>query len=370
MIRSTVRNFVDKELRPHEKKIEADRKADPEVMRRLCARAVEAGIYAHNLPDRIGGGGLSMMAQVVIAEELGRTTIALSRTAGHLPALIAFASAEQREWFVDPLVRAEKFVTTALTEPEGGSDLGAMKTRAVRVDGGWVLDGAKCFVSNVDTSDWVVVVAVTDRPAEMRKRYTLFIVDKTNPGFHFLGNIEKMSWKGAEYAAFSLEKCLVPDTHILGDVHGGFDIVMYSVNLMRTYLAGLYVGTATEALLQARDYARERKTFGKRLADHQAIQFMIADTDCELQAARLLAYAAAAAVDRKDPDSRIAASRAKVYAGEMAGRAADRALQIFGASGISCEYPIERIYRDSRAFRIGEGTSEMQRIQIARHVLD
>jgi acyl-CoA dehydrogenase len=370
MIKSTVRSFVDKELRPLERQIESDRRSDPETMKRLSARAVELGIYGYNLPARLGGGDLSMVAQVAIAEELGRTTVALSRTAGNLPAMLSFAHPHQQKWFIDPLIRGEKYVTSALTEPDGGSDLGAMKTRATRTNGGWVLNGSKCFVSNVDISDWVIVVAVTDSAAEMRGRYSLFIVETTNPGFHFLRNIEKMSWKGAEYCAFSVEDCFVPDSHVLGEVNRGFQAVMHSVNQMRVYLAGFYVGTATEALSLARDFARERKTFGKRLADHQAIQFMVADIDCELQAARLLAFAAADAIDRKLPDARIAASRAKVYSAEMAGRATDKALQIFGAAGLSCDYSIERLYRDSRAFRLGEGTSEMQRIQIARHILD
>ena len=369
MIRTTVRGFVDKDLRPLEKQIEEAGCVEPEVLKGLRKRAAELGIYAHNLPESVGGGGLSMIGQVAVAEELGRTTIALSRTAGYLPALLAYCKDHQRDWFLDPLISGDKFVTYAITEPDGGSDVGAMKTRAKKTDGGWVLNGSKAFVSNVDIADWVIVVAATDPAASMRGRFTLFIVDKKNPGFHFQRNIKKMGWRGAEYCAFSLDDCKVPDEHVLGEVNGGFELIMYAVNLTRVHLAGIYVGMGVEALAQATSYAKERKTFGKRLADHQAIQFMVADIDCELQAARLLAYAAAQAVDEKKPDMRIAASRAKVFASEMAFRATDRALQIHGAAGFSCDYPIERMFRDSRAFRIGEGTSEMQRIQIARHVL-
>ena len=144
---------------------------------------------------------------------------------------------------------------------------------------------------------------------------------------------------------------------------------MLAINLTRIHLGGIYVGMGDELRDLGRDYAKQRKTFGKRLADHQAIQFMLADIDCELEASRLLVYAAADAVDNNRSDMRIAASRAKVFASEMAFRSADRVLQIYGAAGISCDYPIERMFRDSRAFRIGEGTSEIQRIQIARHLL-
>lgn len=369
LLRNTVRGFVDKHLRPLEQGIEEAGSVDPEVLRGLRRRAAELGIYAHNLPAECGGGGLSMLGQVVVAEELGRTTIALSRTAGYLPALLAYCRSDQRSWFLDPLISGEKFVTYAVTEPDGGSDVGAMKTRATRRNGSWVLNGSKCFVSNVDISDWVIVVAATEPSAPMSGRFTLFIVDKRNPGFHFLRKIKKMGWRGAEFCAFSLEDCEVPDDCVLGEVDGGFELIMMAINLTRIHLGGIYVGMGTEILEQGRNYAKERKTFGKRLADHQAIQFMIADIDCELEASRLLVYAAADAADRDLPDMRIAASRAKVFASEMAFRAADRVLQVYGASGFSCDYPIERMFRDSRAFRIGEGTSEIQRIQIARHVL-
>jgi acyl-CoA dehydrogenase len=369
LLRSTVRGFVDKHLRPLEKGIEDAGKVDPQVLRGLRARAVELGIYAHNLPTEIGGGGLSMLGQVVVAEELGRTTIALSRTAGYLPALLKYCSADQRDWFLDPLVKGDKFVTYAVTEPEGGSDVGAMKTRAKRVDGGWVLNGGKCYVSNVDIADWVIVVAATDPSAPLQGRFTLFIVDKANPGFHFMRNIKKMGWRGAEFCQFSLEDCKVPDDCIIGEVNGGFELIMLAINYTRIHLGGIYVGMGDELRDHGRDYAKQRKTFGKRLADHQAIQFMLADIDCELEASRLLVYAAADAADNDRPDMRIAASRAKYFASEMAFRAADKVLQIFGAAGITTDFPIERMFRDSRAFRIGEGTSEIQRIQIARHLL-
>jgi acyl-CoA dehydrogenase len=369
LLRKTVKGFVDTQLRPLEKGIEEAGKVDSEVLRSLRRRAVQLGIYAHNLPAEVGGGGLTMLGQVVVAEELGRTTIALSRTAGYLPALLAYTRPDQREWFLSPLLSGEKFVTYAVTESDVGSDVGAIKTRAKRVDGGWVLNGGKCFVSNVDIADWVIVVAVTESAAPLSGRFTLFIVDKTNPGFHFMRNIRKLGWRGAEFCQFSLDDCGVPDHCIIGEVNGGFELIMLAINLTRIHLGGIYVGMGDELRDLGRDYAKQRKTFGKRLADHQAIQFMLADIDCELEASRLLVYAAADAVDNNRSDMRIAASRAKVFASEMAFRTADRVLQIYGAAGISCDYPIERMFRDSRAFRIGEGTSEIQRIQIARHLL-
>ncbi len=368
ILRRTVRGFVDKDLRPLEREVEEHDRIDPEVGKALRARAVELGLYAHNLPAEIGGGGLNMLAQVVVAEELGRTTIPLSRTAGYLPALLTYCRPDQRQWFLDPLIKAEKLVHYAVTEPDAGSDIGAMKTRAQRTAGGWVLNGGKCFVSNADITDYLIIVAVTDPAASLRGRFTLFIVERDNPGFHFLRNIKKMGWRGSHFCQFSLEDCKVQDGCIIGEVNGGFELIMKAINETRIHLGGIYVGFTEELLDHARRYAVERKTFGKRLADHEGIQFTLADIDCELAASHLLVYAAADAVDRKQPDMRIAASRAKYYAAETAFRAADKVLQMFGAAGYSCDFPIERMFRDARAFRIGEGTSEIQRLQIARNL--
>jgi acyl-CoA dehydrogenase len=359
---------VDKDLRPLEKEVEETDRIDPDVMKALRARAVELGLYAHNLPTEVGGGGLTMVEQVVVAEELGRTTIPLSRIAGYLPALLTYCRPDQREWFLDPLVKGQKLVHYAVTEPDAGSDIGGMKTRAQQVNGSWVLNGGKCFVSNADLTDWLIIVAVTDPSAPLRGRFTLFIVDRKNPGFHFLRNIKKMGWRGSHFCQFSLEECKVPADCIIGEVNGGFELIMKAINETRVHLGGIYVGFGDEVLDHARKYAVERKTFGKRLADHEGIQFTLADIDCELAASHLLVYAAADAVDKKRPDMRIAASRAKYYAAEMAFRAADKVLQIFGAAGYSCDFPIERMFRDARAFRIGEGTSEIQRLQIARNL--
>ena len=227
LLRETVKRYVDKELRPLEKGIEEAGKADPEVLRSLRLKAATVGIYAHNLPTEIGGGGLNCLGQVVVAEELGRTTMPLSRSAGYLPALLAYCNPQQQSWFVDPLVSGEKFVTYAVTEPDAGSDVGSTKTRASKVNDAWVLNGGKCFVSNVDIADWVIVVAVTDGQASINNRFTLFIVEKSNPGVHFIRNIRKIGWHGAEFCQFSLDDCHVSDDSIIGEVNGGFELIMH-----------------------------------------------------------------------------------------------------------------------------------------------
>lgn len=369
MLRTTVRNYVRKHLRPLEASVDAEDFLDDKVFLALRRHAVELGIYAHNLPESMGGGGLNVLAQVVVGEEIGRTSMPLADAVGFLPATMALASAEQRDWFVDPVVSGDLMVAYALTEPGAGSDLASLRTRAVRSNGHWVLDGSKQFISGADYADFIIVLAVTDPSAPLRSRFTLFIVGRGNPGFHYLGAMKKMGWRGYQVGAFSLQDCAIEDTAVLGEVGGGFEGMMATINTTRIEYAGRYVGMADELMKLAIEHANSRKTFGVPLGSHQAIQMMLADSDCELQASRLLAYQAADLADRGSPAARIAAARAKLYASEMVGRVADRVLQIFGGMGYMCDLPIERMYRDARAFRIGEGTSEMQRIQIARALL-
>jgi acyl-CoA dehydrogenase len=369
MLRDTVRRFVDRELRPLEEEIERTDHLDDSVFRNLRKKAVEVGLYAHNLPEHLGGGGLNMLGQVVIGEEIGRTSMPLADAIGFLPASLGLASDEQRDWFVDPLVSGDLTVAYALTEPDAGSDLSGLKTRGVSDGSGWTLNGAKQFISGADYADFIIILAVTDPAAALRSRFTLFVVERTNPGFHYLRSFRKMGWRGYQLGAFVLENCKVSADHVLGEVGGGFDAIMATINTTRIEYSGRYVGMADELLKLALNYANERNAFGKRLGDHQGLQFSLADCDCELEAARLLTYRAATLADEGDSRSRLAGTRSKLYASEMVGRVADRVLQIFGGAGYMCDFPIERMYRDARAFRIGEGTSEMQRIQIARTIL-
>lgn len=369
LLRRTVKGYVDDNLRPLEQAVEESDHLDPDMFRRLREKSVELGLYAHNLPEEIGGAGLSVLGQVVVGEEIGKTTMALADAIGFLPPSLAEASAEQFDWFVAPIICSKKTVAYALTEPSAGSDLGQIGTKAVKIDGGYRLSGGKQFISGADFADFIIVLAVTDPEASLSSRFTLFIIDRKNPGFHYLGNFRKMGWRGYHIGAFSLEHCEVSESHVLGTVGGGFSSIMDTINISRIQYAGRYVGMAEELIRYGVEYASERKTFGKPLAAHQAIQFSLADSEVELEAAKLLAYRAAALADAGDPAMRIAGSRAKLYGSEMVGRVADRVLQIFGGAGYVADFPIERMYRDCRAFRIGEGTSEMQRIQIARNML-
>jgi acyl-CoA dehydrogenase len=369
MVSRTVKRFVDQELRPLEKEVEETDHIDKAVDRRLRKKAVELGLYGHNLPEAVGGGGLTTLGQALIGEELGRTTMALASTAGFLPGGVAHGKPHQRSWFVDPILRADKVVAYALTEPDAGSDMQRVATRARRENGRWILKGTKQFISNAEHADFVMVVAVTNPSAPLRTRFTMFIVERDNPGYRYIRSVRAMGWRGHSLGVFSLDDCVVEDDHVLGEVDRGFDVAMGHINATRIHLSGRYLGMANELIEMAVDYAKQRVAFGAPLAQHQALQFMLADCDVEREAARYLMYAAALAADAGDPSARIAASRSKLYGSEMVGRVADRVLQLFGGAGYVADLPIERMYRDARAFRIGEGTSEMQRIQIARHLL-
>ena len=368
-IQDSVRAFIHRELAPLEQQVDLADDVDSATMRELRQRAVSLGIYGFNLPSELGGGGIGPLGEVLVGEEIGRTTMPLAEVIGRLPQSLVHCDQEQADWLLKPALRAEKTACIALTEPEAGSDLGGIRTRAVSVDGGWQISGSKQFISNAETSDYILLLAVTDASASLRDRFTVFVIDRTDPGLHFTHRFRKLGWHGYHISSFSLDDCTVGPDRVLGGVGNGFATMMASVNRTRLYIAARCVGAAQELKKLAANYAVTRQTFGQMLGQHEAIQFMLADMDVELEAARMLVLAAAWKLDLGERDARIATSRAKLYATEMAGRAADTTLQIFGGAGFMADLPIERMYRDLRGYRIGEGSSEMQRIQIARHVL-
>jgi alkylation response protein AidB-like acyl-CoA dehydrogenase len=369
LLAETMRRFIRQRLAPLEAGIDAADEVDHGVIRALKKEVVALGLFAYNMPEELGGPGLSAVAQSVIDEELGHTSMPLAEVFGHLPGSLRFANADQRDWLVKPLLRADATIAYALTEPDAGSDLSAIRTQAKKVDGGWCLNGTKHFISAAENADHLLVLAATDMQARLKGRLSTFIVERGNPGWKMLRRFRKMGWRGYPLSELALDDCFVPDSHVLGEPGHGFQTMMATINNDRLMVACKCVGIAQALTDLVLSYARERKTFGVPLAEHQAIQFMLADNDVELDAARMLTRKAAQLADMGDSEFRIAASRAKLYASEMGGRVADRVMQIFGGAGYMADLPIERFYRDVRAFRIGEGTSEMQRLQIARYAL-
>ena len=369
LIRETARRFVRQRLVPLEQQIENDDDVSLDLLAQLRSEVAALGLYGFNLPESVGGPGLPAAAKVAILEELTYTSVPLSEVFGHLPLQLSQVSSAQRESLLPDVLSGKKTITYALTEPNAGSDLGGLRTRAAKVDGGWMLTGSKHFISHAETADYIIVLAVTNPDASLKTKLGTFIVRSGNSGVVGMTRYKKMGWRGYHLNGFSLEECFVPDADVLGAPDEGFLGMMQSINQDRLLSASRSLGLSSRAQEMACEYAMERKAFGASLSQHQAIQFMIADNDVDLEATRLLIHRAADAIEAQDPQARIAASRAKLFASEMGCRVTDRVLQIFGAMGYMCELPVERFYRDARAFRIGEGTSEMQRLQIARAAL-
>ncbi len=369
ILRATTRRFVRNRLVPLEAQVEAADDIEPALIAQLRQETVALGLYGFNLPESLGGPGLPADAKLAVLEEITYTSVPLTEVAGYLPLSLNFCNAEQRARLLPALRAGKKVITYAMTEPDAGSDLGAIRMRAGKKDGGWVLNGSKQFISHAETADHIIVLALTDPGAPLKRKLTTFIVARGNPGIVGMTRYRKMGWRGYHLNGFSLDNCFVPDADVLGQPGDGFLAIMESINHDRIFSACRSLGLAQRGHEMSCVYAKERVAFGATLSQHQGIQFMIADNDVEIEAARLLIYRAARLIEADDPAARIAASRAKLYASEMGCRVSDRVLQIFGGMGYMCDLPVERFYRDARAFRIGEGTSEMQRIQIARHVL-
>jgi acyl-CoA dehydrogenase len=278
---------------------------------------------------------------------------------------MSFGTDEQREKYMRGLANGTLRAAFALTEPGSGSDSAAMKTRATRVDGGWVLNGRKHYINGGDVADFVMVMAVTDPEKRARGGVTSFIVERGTPGFAVTRVDTTMGSEAIKLAELTFEDCQVSDAAVVGEVGQGFKIAMTSLDEGRVSVACSCIGISDRLLEMATSYSLERKTFGKPLAERQAIQWMLADSAVELAAARALTYATLNDIEA-GMKTGTGPSMSKLFCSEMVGRIADRAVQIHGGMGIVKGFPIERFYRDSRHYRIGEGSSEIQRILIAR----
>lgn len=358
--------FVQKELLPHEAEVERNNDLPDDLRKRLRLKAVEVGLFGFNMPEEVGGPGLPYLAQVLIREQLGKVSVALADTVGRPPKSLLACRGEQRERFLLPAVRAEKTWAFALTEPDAGSDAGAMKTRATQTAGGWRLNGTKHFISHGNFADFVIVIAKIS--GEGRDLPTAFLVEHGTPGFH-VGRIHpKMGWRGYPVAELIFDDAFVPDENVLGEPGAGLRLGLSHIGEARLGVAAHCVGMAQRAFDYAVNHLTVRKQFGQPLGQFQGLQWMVADMAVDIEQSRALLYAAARAMDGS-ANARTAVSMAKLSATEMAGRVSDRALQLLGGVGYMAEAPLEMIFRDARAFRIGEGTSEIQKNHIARAFL-
>ena len=373
----TTRSFVRKELVPHEEEVERTGRLDHDLAKSLRDKAIRAGLYAANMPEELGGGGLDTLTWMLMERELGHTGYALQMFAVARPSRILLAGAgAPREDYPLPTVRGERAECLAMTEPEAGSDLRGMRTRAVRDGGpgsGWIITGTKHFISHADAADYVVLFAATgeDDSSEgspRRARITAFLVDLDTPGLEVLPGYRSVSHRGYDNFVLAFDGARVPDSAVLGEVGQGFDVANTWLGTTRLQVAAVSLGRARRALDLAVEHAATRRQFGTTIGRNQGVSFQLADMATALEAASLLTWRAAALVDAGRQDD-TAIAMAKLTATETLAKVADAALQIHGGMGLMDELPLERIWRDARVERIWDGTSEIQRHIISRSLL-
>jgi butyryl-CoA dehydrogenase len=374
LIRDTVRKFMETEMRPILREYEREEKFPTEQIRKLG----ELGCCGMLVPEEWGGAGTDTISYALMLEEVARvcasTAVALSVTNSVVGIPVwKFGSEAQKTKYLRRLSRGEILGAFCLTEPQAGSDAAGIQTRAVRDGDSYVLNGTKAWVSNGGVSGVYLVFAKTDLEAGARG-VTAFLVEPNFPGFRISRYEEKMGLHLSRSAEIVFDNCRVPSENRLGEEGQGLRIALESLDGGRVGIAAQSLGLAQGAMESAVRYAKQRRTFGKPIAEYQAIQWMIADMQTEIEAARALTHYAAFMRDKesREPGSRrlgSSASRAKLYSSEMANRVAYRAVQIHGSVGYSRETDVERYYRDARVLTIYEGTSEMQRIVIARDLL-
>ncbi len=368
LTRSTVREFAEKEIAPRSRELDESQTFPIDLMRRLG----EMGLLGIVFPPEYGGAGLSHADYALIIEELARVDGAIGLSVAAHNSLCSnhiflAGTEEQKKRHLVPLARGEKIGAWSLTEPTAGSDASGTRTTAMRERGGWMLNGSKTFATHGSVCDVAVVFAVTD-PARNKHGISAFILEKGMKGFRPGKKEDKLGCRASDTAEIVMEDCRVPDSHLLGKAGEGFIDALRILDGGRIGIGALAVGIAQGALEQATAYARERHQFGKPIGTFQAVQWMLADSAVEVEAARLLVQRAAFLKDTGQ-DVTAAASMAKLYASETAMRVTDRAVQIHGGYGYTKDYPVERFYRDAKITTIGEGTSEIQRLVIARQLL-
>jgi acyl-CoA dehydrogenase len=367
----SVRQFVASELVPHEDEVERTDEVRPELLRQIRDKAIKAGFYAANMPEELGGGGLDHVSLTLMERELGRTSFALQYIVARPSNILRACKGEQIERYLKPAIRGERVECLAMTEPNAGSDLRSMQTRAVRESDSYVINGTKHFISYADIADFIVLFAASgaeETPRGPKKKITAFLVDKGTPGLEVRLGSSSVSHRGFHHCELVFRDCRIGVGQILGEEHRGFDVANTWLVATRLTVATQCVGRAQRVLEMATQWAATRKQFGQAIGKFQGTSFKLADMATEINAAELLVLKATWKADQGtavDEDF----AMAKLYATEMLGRVTDQAVQIFGGMGLMAELPIERFWRDARVERIWDGTSEIQRHIISRALL-
>ncbi len=367
----TVRSFVENEIYPHEAEVERSGEVPRELGDEIKQKCMDMGFYASNIPQEFGGGGLNNLEFALLERELGRGSMGLTVYFGRPSGILIACNDEQREQYLTPVVRGEKFDALAMSEPNAGSDVRGMQCQA-RPDGDdWIVNGTKHFISHADIADFCIVFIATgteETDKGPKKKITCFLVDRGTPGFEIRPGYQSVSHRGYHNCILSFQDCRLPNSKILGELHRGFDIANEWLYATRITVATMSVGRARRAFDLALEHAATRKQFGKQIGKFQGVSFKLADMITEIDAADWLTLSAAWRLDQNLPANREIAS-AKVFATEMLARVTDEAIQIFGGMGLMNDLPLERLWRDSRVERIWDGTSEIQRHIISRELL-
>jgi acyl-CoA dehydrogenase len=371
MLVDSLRAFVESELRPHEEEVDRNDGVPDELGQRIKQKAIEMGFFAANMPEEVGGGGLSYTSLALMERELCKTSFALQHFIGRPSEILLACDEEQRERYLMPCVRGERHECFALTEPGAGSDIMSMATRGKRDGDDYVINGSKHFISSHTLPDFAIVFAVTgvDETARgPRKRVTAFLVDRGAEGFDMRRGPRCISHRGYHNYQLGFDDCRVGPGQILGAEGEGLELANKWLHMGRVWVGAGCCGRAERLLELATEWAANRKQFGQPIGRFQGTSFKLADMATELQAADLLVMQAAWKAEQGSMTT-VDAAMAKLFASEMVGRVADHAVQIFGGMGLMDELPIERLWRDARLERIWDGTSEIQRHIIARSLL-
>jgi len=368
LVQRTARDFAREKVLPRAREIDEQGKVPNELLAEMASLGF-LGIY---VPESYGGAGLDALSYALVTEEINRAcastgVVMSSHVSLVVDPLLHYGSDEQKDRFLRPLASGEKLGCFALSEPASGSDAAAMRTSARRDGDAWVLNGTKNFITNGASADITLVFAQTDAPAKHRG-IAAFVVEKGTPGFS-VGKLEhKLGIRGSDTAQLVFQDCRVPAANLLGGVGEGFKIALSTLDGGRISIAAQAVGIARACLEDSLAYAKEREAFGKKIVEFQAIQWKLADMATEIDAARLLVWRAATLKDRGE-DHILAAAQAKLFASDVAVRAARECVQIFGGYGYLTDFPAERHYRDAKITEIYEGTSEIMNLVIAQEIL-
>jgi alkylation response protein AidB-like acyl-CoA dehydrogenase len=365
LLRRTVREFAEERIAPVAEELDREHRFPYEIVAGLA----ELGLLGIPVPEEYGGAGGDTLSYAIAIEELTRVdssvaiTVAAHTSLGTMPILLFGNERQKREWLPE-LASGRRLAAFGLTEPGAGSDAGATRTRAELRDGSWVVNGSKIFITNAGT-DITACVTITALTGE--GEISNIVVPNGTPGYEISAPMRKMGWRASDTRELSFRDCAVPEENLVGERGAGLRQFLEILDGGRISVAAMGLGLAQGAFDVASAYAREREQFGRPISEFQAVQFALADTAVELEAARGLVYRAAWLKDRGRPFAKEAAM-AKLYTGEVSHRAADRALKIHGGYGFMDEYAVSRLYRDQKVLEIGEGTNEVQRLVIARHL--